>query len=238
MHYILFEKQMFKEITSIDQDLFFAINGTHSYFTDCVMWLYSGRLMWILITLLMIGFIIYKKNWREWLPLLVAFVILFLLCDKITSDIIKPYFARWRPTHDPAIMDQVRTLYGYTGGRYGFVSSHAANAFGMAVFSSLLFKNKFYTIVIFIWALIMGYSRIYLGVHHVSDVLGGMIVGSAIGFLTYSLYLFSMNKLSAKTSYVKLATYSPVPVKILTFTIIGYVVLFSLLSPLLINFLK
>jgi undecaprenyl-diphosphatase len=238
LHYILFEKQMFKEITSIDQDLFFAINGTHSFFTDCVMWLYSGRLVWIPITLFLIGFIIYKKNWKEWLPVLVAFVILFLLSDKISSDIIKPYFARWRPTHDPAIMDQVRILYGYTGGRYGFVSSHATNAFGMAVFSSFLLKNKLYTIVIIIWALIMGYSRIYLGVHYVSDVLGGIIVGSAIGLLMYSFYLFSMNKLSVKTNYAKLATYSPVSVKILTFTIIGYVVLISLLSPLLINFLK
>ena len=81
---------MFKEITSIDQDLFFAINGTHSFFTDCVMWLYSGRLVWIPITLFLIGFIIYKKNWKEWLPVLVAFVILFLLSDKISSDIIKP----------------------------------------------------------------------------------------------------------------------------------------------------
>lgn len=229
---------MFKEITPIDQDLFFAINGTHSYFADCVMWLYSGRLVWIPLTLFMIGFIFYKKSWKEWLPILVAFVILFLLCDKISSDIIKPYFARWRPTHDPAIMDQVRTLYGYTAGRYGFISSHAANAFGMAVFTSLLFKNKFYTIVIVIWALIMGYSRIYLGVHYGSDVLGGMIVGSVIGYLIYSLYLFSINKLSAKTNYVKLATYSPVSVKVLAATIIGYVVLFSLLSPFLINFLK
>lgn len=229
---------MFEKIISIDRNLFFAINGTHSYFTDCFMWLYSGRMIWIPITLFMIGFIIYKKNWKEWLPVLVALVILFLLCDKITSDIIKPYFARLRPTHNPDIMEQVRTLYGYTAGRYGFVSSHAANAFGLAVFSSLLFKNKRYTLVIVIWAVIMGYSRIYLGIHYMSDVLGGMIIGSFIGYLTYFLYSFSINKLSVKTNYVKLAIYSPVSVKILTFTMIVYIFLFIFLSPLLIDFLK
>ncbi|MDD2511893.1 MAG: phosphatase PAP2 family protein [Proteiniphilum sp.] len=229
---------MFEKIISIDRNLFFAINGTHSYFTDCFMWLYSGRMIWIPITLFMIGFIIYKKNWKEWLPVLVALVILFLLCDKITSDIIKPYFARLRPTHNPDIMEQVRTLYGYTAGRYGFVSSHAANASGLAVFSSLLFKNKRYTLVIVIWAVIMGYSRIYLGIHYMSDVLGGMIIGSFIGYLTYFLYSFSINKLSVKTNYVKLAIYSPVSVKILTFTMIVYIFLFIFLSPLLIDFLK
>lgn len=229
---------MFEKIISIDRNLFFAINGTHSYFTDCFMWLYSGRMIWIPITLFMIGFIIYKKNWKEWLPVLVALVILFLLCDKITSDIIKPYFARLRPTHNPDIMEQVRTLYGYTAGRYGFVSSHAANALGLAVFSSLLFKNKRYTLVIVIWAVIMGYSRIYLGIHYMSDVLGGMIIGSFIGYLTYFLYSFSINKLSVKTNYVKLAIYSPVSVKILTFNMIVYIFLFIFLSPLLIDFLK
>lgn len=229
---------MFEELISVDRDFFFAINGTHSYIADCAMWLYSGRLVWIPLTLFMIGFICYKKSWKEWIPLILAFVILFLLCDKISSDIIKPYFAQWRPTHDPAIMNQVRTLYGYTGGRYGFTSSHAANAFGMAVFSSLLFKNKFYTLVIFIWALIMGYSRIYLGVHYVVDILGGILLGSAVGYLTYSLYIFSINKLSVKTNYLKLATYSPVSVKVLTITIISYIVFFSLLSPFFINFLK
>ncbi len=238
MHCILLKKQMFEKIISIDRNLFFAINGTHSYFTDCFMWLYSGRMIWIPITLFMIGFIIYKKNWKEWLPVLVALVILFLLCDKITSDIIKPYFARLRPTHNPDIMEQVRTLYGYTAGRYGFVSSHAANASGLAVFSSLLFKNKRYTLVIVIWAVIMGYSRIYLGIHYMSDVLGGMIIGSFIGYLTYFLYSFSINKLSVKTNYVKLAIYSPVSVKILTFTMIVYIFLFIFLSPLLIDFLK
>jgi len=238
LYYILYEEYMIEKIISIDRNLFFAINGTHSYFTDCALWLYSGTIIWIPITLFMIGFIIYKKSWKEWLPILVAFVVLFFLCDKITAEIIKPYFSRLRPTHDPNIMEHVHTLHQYIGGMYGFVSSHSANAFGMALFSSFLFKNKLYTFVIIIWALIMGYSRIYLGVHYVFDVLGGMIIGAIIGYMTYLFYSISIKKLSKKTNYVKLATYTPVSVKMLAFVIMSYIVLFSLLSPFLIDFLK
>jgi undecaprenyl-diphosphatase len=225
-----------KKITSIDKDLLFAINGAHYYFTDCIMWLYSGRIIWIPIALAFVGFILYKKNWREWAPLLIAFVILFFLCDKISAEIIKPLFLRLRPSHNPDIMNHIRILYQYRGGTYGFVSSHCANAAGLAMFSSFLFKNKIYTSVIILWALAMGYSRIYLGVHYVSDVLGGMLLGTIIGYITYLLYINIVNNLSTKVDYIKLATYTNKSTKYLAIGIMSYIIFFSLLSTVIIDY--
>ena len=68
-----------------------------------------------------------------------------LLCDQISSGICKPLFERFRPTHDPVFSQYVTTVNGYLGGMYGFISSHAANTFGIAVFVSLLIKNRLLT---------------------------------------------------------------------------------------------
>jgi undecaprenyl-diphosphatase len=76
----------------------------------------------------------------------------------------------------------------YRGGLYGFISGHAANAFGFAVFAALLFKNRLFTWTILLFAFINGYSRIYLGVHFISDVVAGALVGALIGGSVYCLY--------------------------------------------------
>ena len=222
-----------------ENDLFFAINETHSHFADSFFELYSERIVWLPLALLTIGFIVYKKSWREWLPVLAFLVILFLLCDILSVCLIKPWFARPRPTGYPGIMEYVRTLQESTGGKsYGFVSWHTTNAFGMAMFSSLLFRYRPYTWVIFIWAFVMGYSRIYLGAHFVSDVLGGIVVGCGIALAVYYLYRWAAKKLSQKTNFVKLAVYSPLQMKVLTWAMAGYIVVFALLSPVLSTVIK
>jgi len=105
-------------------------------------------------------------------------------------------FAHPRPTHYPGIMEQVRTLYNYTGGKYGFISGHATNCFGFASFTVLLFRNKPYSIVAISWAVMVSYSRIYLGVHFLSDIVGGMISGIIVGFFIYKLYHLFQKKSS------------------------------------------
>jgi undecaprenyl-diphosphatase len=85
-------------------------------------------------------------------------------------------------------------VFGYTGGLYGFISSHASNSFGFAVFTSLVFRNRLFTFMIFLFALLNAYSRVYLGVHFISDVVAGALVGSLTGYLVYRLYQFSRYK--------------------------------------------
>lgn len=229
---------MLDRILPYETDLFFLINGAHTYFTDCVMWLFSGSVIWIPIAAFLIFRLVYKKKWTEWLPLLIAIILLFICCDQFSSGFVKPTFARLRPTHYPVIMDHVRTLYGYTGGQYGFMSGHATNAFGFAMLTSLVFKNKVYTIFIFIWAAIMAYSRIYLGVHFISDVFAGAVFGSLIGYSVFRLYVLTTKKIFKTKDASPSVIYSGNQVTFMSIVFISYIFLFCFFSEWLIVFLS
>jgi undecaprenyl-diphosphatase len=130
----------------------------------------------------------YKKDWRNILVFFLAIALVIALCDQLSSGILKPLCHRLRPTHHPLFADKVHTVLDYRGGQYGFISSHAANAFGFATFMALFFRYKCFTVAICIWAALSAYSRIYLGVHFISDIIPGIITGIAFGFLVYYLY--------------------------------------------------
>jgi undecaprenyl-diphosphatase len=98
---------------------------------------------------------------------------------------LKPLVARLRPTHNPEIADLIHTVNGYRGGRYGFVSSHAANAATFVTFTALIFRNRYYSILLSLWAFLTAYSRVYLGVHYVGDVLCGALIGVLVGMGVY-----------------------------------------------------
>ncbi len=176
----------------LERALFYMLNGSDSPTMDHFMWLYSGKWTWLLFYLCIFVVVIYKykNNWKEYVFLFLMIAILITLCDQIASGIFKPFFERLRPTYHPDFKDQVEIVSGYRGGRYGFISSHATNVFGFATFTALLFRHRIYTVVLFIHALITIYSRVYLGVHFISDVLAGALVGVITGFLVYKLYIY------------------------------------------------
>ncbi len=179
---------MLERVLIYERDAFLWLNGNHTAFMDNVMWLYSGKVVWLPLAAFIIGVLIYKKNWREYVLILLAIALTITLCDQFASHVCKPLFTRFRPTHHPDFMEQVETVFNYRGGMYGFISSHAANAFGFATFMSLLFRYKQFAITIFFWALLTAYSRIYLGVHFISDIVPGIISGCLFGFLVYQFY--------------------------------------------------
>ena len=176
-----------------ERDLFFFLNGSDSTFLDSFMWLYSGKVVWLPLAAFILFVLVYKKNWRESILILVSIALVITLCDQFTSHFCKPIFARYRPTHHPDFMDQVKIVFDYRSGLYGFISSHAANAFGFAMFMPLLLRNKMFTWTIFSWSVLTAYTRIYLGVHFISDVVCGMFAGIFFGYVVYKLYVYVRN---------------------------------------------
>jgi undecaprenyl-diphosphatase len=181
---------MLERILDYERTAFFLLNGSDSLFWDRFMWLYSGRSVWLPLAFLIVIILVYKKNWCESLLILLAIVLVVTLCDQFASHFCKPFFSRFRPTHHPAFMNQVKIVFDYRGGHYGFISSHAANAFGFATFMSLLFRHHVFTGSVFLWAVCSAYSRIYLGVHFISDVVFGATIGILFGYGIYVFYIW------------------------------------------------
>jgi len=185
---------MLEQVLEYERSMFFMLNGSDSPFVDRFMWLYTGKVVWLPLAAFILFILLYKKDWRESVLILLAITLVVTLCDQFASHLIKPYFERFRPTHHPEFMDDVKIVFGYRGGRYGFISSHAANAFGFAMFISLLFRYRIFTITVFIWAVLTAYTRIYLGVHFISDIIPGALAGLFFGWLVYIIYVYVRKK--------------------------------------------
>ncbi|MDR1743202.1 MAG: phosphatase PAP2 family protein [Dysgonamonadaceae bacterium] len=221
-----------------ERNLFLALNGSDCPFLDGVMWTLTGRFIWAPLILFLIYMIFYKISWKEGALVLLFLVLVVTLCDQVASSVFKPMFHRFRPTHHPDFAAFVDIVKGYKGGRYGFISSHAANSFGLSVFLSLIFRQKQTAILAFlVWAALNSYSRIYLGVHFISDVLAGMIVGTIIAFMLYILYRFLRSKIFKIPQGEQNASqpYTRRHARIIAGVIGAYLLFVIALSPLLAN---
>ena len=180
-------------ISTFDTSLTLAINGCHSPFFDNFFYVYTQTWTWIPAIIVLLVWM-----WRKWgicsLYVVAGIVLCILLSDQISSSLLKPLVARLRPTHNPEIADLIHTVNGYRGGRYGFVSSHAANAATFVTFTALIFRNRYYTILLSLWAFLTAYSRVYLGVHYVGDVFCGALVGILVGVGVYFVLNPLLNK--------------------------------------------
>jgi len=160
------------------------------------MYLISGKLVWAVFYLAIIVQIYRTYGWKNCLYLVVAIALVITCCDQMASGILKPTFQRFRPSRSPEISHLVHIVNGYTGGKYGFASSHAANVFGLASFVSLLFRNRKLSLFLFSWAVLVSYSRIYLGVHYPGDIIVGTAIGLFFGYIIY--------KILARFKFIKL----------------------------------
>ena len=136
------------------------------------------------------GMVWVKQQTRYKAVFFISEALVILLADQFSSSFCKPYFARFRPAQDPQIMYMVDVVNGYRGGRYGFISSHAANTFAVCMFLSLLVRHLYMTCSLVLWAVLCSYSRIYLGVHYPGDILFGALWGILVGVGFYYLYAF------------------------------------------------
>lgn len=176
-------------LVELDEALFVFLNGIHAPYVDGFMAIITARNTWIPFYLLLIFYIGRSFSVKQAVIYVVYLIAAVGLADYITSGLMKPFFERPRPCHNEALASVIHLVGGHCGGKFGFASSHAANSF--ALFGGLFFifrEKKLFIKVLLLWAILVSYSRIYVGVHYPGDVLIGSLIGFFISFTLYILF--------------------------------------------------
>lgn len=171
--------------TNADRYIFNLINSQwqNSFFDD-LMPLVRNANFWLPLYLFILLFAIFNLKRWGWFVLLVACTP--ALTDMVSSQLIKENIYRLRPCNDPALYGHIRVLASYCPQSSSFTSSHAANHFGLATFLSLTLQpvTGKWIYLTYLWALLIVYAQVYVGVHYPTDILGGAVVGVLAGLLT------------------------------------------------------
>ncbi len=177
-------------IQNFDNKLVQAINSLHSPWLDEVMLFLSAKTTWLPLYVGLVLLVIFKFKKQSWFCLLCLAVCVFIT-DRFSSGVAKPFFERLRPCYND---DLVLYLLTSCGGKYGFFSSHAANAFGLSVYISCVLKNKLFGSILYILAVLVAISRVYLGKHYFTDILVGSLFGSLVAYIIYCVFRYGLNK--------------------------------------------
>lgn len=181
---------LFLSITDIDRDLTLALNGSESIFWNNLMTIFTNTFSWSLLIVMLLYIFFRNNSPKDAIIILLTIAVLVLVMDRFCSGFVKPTVARWRPSCDPDIMYLVDVVDNYRSHKYGFFSGHASNTMCVAMFLSWLFRYRKLSILLFVWSSIASYTRIYLGVHYVGDILVGTAAGLLLGYLFYRLYFY------------------------------------------------
>ena len=178
---------MLETLKEIDTQWFLWINSHHTTALDWTMWTLSQHWSWAVVIVLAFMLLTLRQEPRRWWLVAVGVVLCFLLADQ-GSVLIKDTVCRLRPCH---ALEDVRMFRTHCGGQYGFVSSHAANAFAVALFFVLRYwkrlKRQWPLLLLIVWALATSYSRTYLGKHYPGDLVCGAILGCIIALIVWWL---------------------------------------------------
>ncbi len=188
---------MIESIKDWDEKAFLWLNSFHWDGLDSIVLQLTQTITWVPLYLLLL-YLIYRKDPKNTAWVIGGVMLTILLGDQISSGLMKPYFERLRPCHDPQWVGLIHN-YGRCGGLYGFVSSHAANTFGMATFLTLILRKKQKGIYwLFLYAVVVSYTRIYLGVHYPLDVFFGALVGVSSAYFSWAIVVLLKRKIIKK----------------------------------------
>ena len=182
---------MFNKLKSLDTDLMIFLNNLGSEQFDFLWLAITNKYTWIPFYLYLI-YLYFNSVKLKPKSIFVFFVVigLMILFTDQSSNLSKQYFQILRPCHDEEIYGLIRVVKESCGGLYGFFSAHAANSFALASFFYFSFKSFSSNFkYLFLWAIVVSYSRIYIGVHFPADVIFGLFFGMFLGYL-FSLASF------------------------------------------------
>ncbi len=185
--YLIIGQEWVPMLDILDKKMMLVLNFKGAPLTDHFWYGYSHLWGWwpFIVAVLAEVWRNSQHNWRDFAVFLVATALLVTLLDQTSSSIIKPLVGRLRPSHDPAIREMLHYVNNYHGGSYGFVSGHATNIVGLATWIGLIFRHRLTRAILALFAILMCYSRIYLGVHYPGDVLCGALLGYGIARLAF-----------------------------------------------------
>ncbi len=195
---------MIETLKQIDTDLFIFLNSLNNDFFDAIFLWVTEKYSWVFLYAIILGLLTRRylnagidagfrggegfrlrlegSNW-PWLLLSAIFIAMVVaVADQVSVHLFKEVFQRLRPSHETGLSEIIH-LPRRRGGLYGFVSGHATTSFALAYFSSRIIGLRWFTWVIYAWAVIFSYSRIYIGVHYPGDSIFGALLGIFIGWM-------------------------------------------------------
>ena len=188
-------------VGEIDQQLFLLLNGWHTEWLDTVMVAITQMWPWIPLYILLL-FMVFKRYGKHGWWILLGVCMVILCSDQLSAHVCKPLFHRLRPCFNPDLEGLVHLPKGLPGGRYGFVSSHAANTFAVAAFLTAALRKSYRSVGwwLYAWAFVSSYTRIYIGVHYPGDIVAGAVLGVLVGLILWNLAgLILKDHLNART---------------------------------------
>lgn len=172
-----------------DKTLLMVFNGSHCAFVDRLAVTLTCGYMWILLYIALLLLVINNHKTVAQISLVIGMALLAIVLSEGMADlIVKPLVARLRPIHDTLMQDCVQVVNSYRAEGYSFFSAHASNTMAVAVFFSLLVKDRLFACILIVWALVNCWTRLYLGVHYPSDIIVGVVWGSVSGLFAYTMY--------------------------------------------------
>lgn len=186
-------------LEQIDRQVVLSVNGLHTPLLDQVMWLISSRLIWVPFYIFLLVLVYRSKKTVPTILFLVSILLLVVVSDYLSVHAFKEVFQRYRPSHNLMLIDKLHFYklsdgQYYKGGQYGFISSHAANFATITTFFILYMREVKLKWMFFIPMILVGFSRIYLGVHYLSDILVGYLYGVILAYFFFKLVFYKLTR--------------------------------------------